>query len=301
VAFQLKADESVGKGVRRIARKQLDAALDELAHHPSAKRDEVVHEVRKRFKKVRAVLRLVRDQLGDKVYQRENDCFRDARDATVLVDTLDELADRAGDEVPDKTFDTVRKELQAGRRAVRKRVQDVGAFAEIAEAVTEARKRLKKWPLARGGWTALGGGLRRVYRSGRRAFAAADKNATVENFHEWRKQAKYLRHQLEVLEPVWPKIMADFAAEVHELTDLLGDDHDLAVLRQALEADPDRFGGSVVLAPLFRLIDHRCDELRASATGLGRRIYSDSPGDFAARLADYWHAWREEARAARVN
>src|SRR5262249_40401169 len=60
MSFELRPDESLRKNIRRIARKQMDDALEMLtAAHPGS-RDEAVHEARKCFKKVRAVLRLVR-------------------------------------------------------------------------------------------------------------------------------------------------------------------------------------------------------------------------------------------------
>src|SRR4051794_37864127 len=76
MAFRLKRAERVGKGVKRIVRRQVGEALQGLQKTPSE--DETVHEARKHFKKVRAVLRLVRDEVGDKVYRRENARFRDA-------------------------------------------------------------------------------------------------------------------------------------------------------------------------------------------------------------------------------
>jgi CHAD domain-containing protein len=307
MAFRLKVDESVKKGVRRIVRREIDGALDELTGRDGDSRDEAVHDARKRFKKVRAVLRLVRDELGAKAYRRENHSFRDAarpltevRDAKVLVDTLDKLAKQYAGQLSADEVDRVRQQLQADRRAVRTRVLDTdGALGRVADAVEGARARLKDWPIKHRGWQALRGGLKRVYGSGRRAFTTAAADPTDENLHELRKQAKYLRHQLEVLEPVWPEIMKDFAGQVHELGDLLGDDHDLAVLRQTLAGDPERFGGAPALDPVFGLIERRRHELREAGLALGRRIYHDTTGNFVAGIRDYWRAWRSETAAAR--
>jgi hypothetical protein len=94
VAFRLKAGKSVSKGVKRIARRQMDKALDLLRSKGGG--DESVHDARKAFKRVRSVLRLVRDEIGEKTYRRENRRFRDGarpptevRDAKVLVEALE--------------------------------------------------------------------------------------------------------------------------------------------------------------------------------------------------------------------
>src|SRR5207249_4922754 len=105
---------------------QIERALSEL---DGSKEDESIHSARKRFKKIRAALRLVRDDLGDDVYRRENHCFRDAaqpltqiRDATVLRDALDKLLDYFSRQVRHATFQGVRDALEARRCKVRSRI-----------------------------------------------------------------------------------------------------------------------------------------------------------------------------------
>jgi CHAD domain-containing protein len=127
---------------------------------------------------------------------------------------------------------------------------------------------------------------------------AASADPTVENLHELRKQAKYFWHQLQVLEPVWEPVIKDLGDQVHELTRLLGDDHDLAVLRQKLTADPDTYGGDSTVETLLALIDHRREELQQEALALGQRVYLDRPSEFAKRIRGYWKAWRSQAATA---
>jgi CHAD domain-containing protein len=116
---------------------------------------------------------------------------------------------------------------------------------------------------------------------------------TVKKLHEWRKQAKYLRYQLELLCAVWPGMMEPLAGQADHLGDLLGDDHDLAVLRQMLTQHPERFDDEEELALLFALIDRRREELETEANLLGRWLFQDSPKDFAQRLKGYWIAARK--------
>src|SRR5262245_12367688 len=102
---QLSDTESGTRGVRRIVRKQLSKAVQALEERQPLS-DEAVHTARKQMKKVRAGLRLLREAFGSRAYERENTCIRDAarplttaRDAGVLVDTLDKLADHFPDEI----------------------------------------------------------------------------------------------------------------------------------------------------------------------------------------------------------
>jgi len=63
MAFQLRTDESVTHGLRRLARKELQSARREL-QTSRPPRDEPVHEARKSVKKVRAILQLIDDDQG---------------------------------------------------------------------------------------------------------------------------------------------------------------------------------------------------------------------------------------------
>jgi CHAD domain-containing protein len=305
MSFKLKSGQSLRKGLRRVARQQMDFALGQLSGKHKGSRGEAVHEARKSFKRLRALLRLVRPVIGEKTYRAENARFRDAgrplaevRDAKILIETLDGLAEHFQEHIAGRSFGDVRKALQAHLRAVRKRVlDDQDALAVVGDAGRQARDQIKGWAQVPNRWSAVGDGLEDVYRRARDAFGAAAADPTVENLHEWRKQAKYLRYQLELLRPLWPERMGELAAEADRMGELLGDDHDLAVLRQMLTDDPGRFGDASDAEVLLALIDRRRAELEAEAVMLGRRFFQDKPGAFAARLKGYWKAWRAAAAA----
>jgi CHAD domain-containing protein len=306
MAFQLRNNETVRKGVKRLVRKQIDKALAGL--RAGNESDRVVHEARKCFKRIRAVLRLVRDELGDKVYRAENTCIRDAgrplteiRDAKVLMDALENLTTHFGDEVKAGSFAAVRAMLLTDKKAIRKRVlKEQHAFSNVTVAVEAARGRIRDWTIRSKGWAALQNGLKTVYKDGCQALAVAARKPTMENLHEWRKQAKYLWHQLQVLEPLWTPMMKELGNQVHELTRLLGDDHDLAVLDQKIAADPAACGGGSIVETLRALIDRRRAELEQETFSLAQRVYLDKPNTFLNRIQGYWKAWRSEVPADRA-
>jgi CHAD domain-containing protein len=302
MADQLRPTEAGTKGVCRLVRKQVGKALEALQGRPPS--DEAVHDARKRLKKARAWLRLLRDAVGARRYRQENTTLRDAarpltevRDAKVLVDTLDVLAGRAATEL-EETVREVGQALLDDQRDVRQRVLNgPDALSSVRTALDAARERLGDYPVDRRGWSVLGVGLRSVYRAGRDAFRAAREEPSVENLHEWRKQAKSLRHQLEVLRPIAPAVLEALADQAHALGDLLGDDHDLAVLHEKLDAQRARFSDPEAVTALLALIDRRRQELWREAWPLGDRLYTVRPKQFVARLADYWHAWRSRTAA----
>ena len=305
MAFQLSAKESVSDGITRNVRRQIEKALKHLGAKgkPSQRgvsQNEAVHEVRKCFKRVRAALRLVREDLGDDVYREENWCFRDAarpltevRDAEVLVEIVDKLTQQFSGAIEPGALAKIREALLANQQEVTRRVLDDGkAFAAVKEAAACALARLSNWRIERADWAALESGIRRVYRRGHRALALAAENSSVENLHEWRKQAMYLWHQLQLLEGVWTGSEKELVERTHQLSTLLGEDHDLAVFRETLAADPLAYGGHRILKDLFAVIDRQRQDLERQAFALGREIYNDSPTVFANRI-EAWMNYRE--------
>jgi CHAD domain-containing protein len=301
VAFELRWDESLSKGIRRITRKQLQDAQEQVARKSHGSRDEAVHEARKCLKKVRAILRLIRPAIGERHYRRENTLFRDGarpltevRDAKILVETVDKITKRFADRARSQSFAVVRKQLMKHQREVRKRVlEEENAFATVETVIREALERLDDWSTVPDRWSEIGKGVEQVYQQARQAFADAETNPSMKKLHEWRKSVKYLRYQLEILRVLWPAMMEPFVSQADHLGELLGDDHDLAVLRQMLTHDPERFGSPQALERLVALIDRRRQELEEEANFLGYRFFQDSPKDFAQHLKGYWTAWRK--------
>src|SRR5436190_15203214 len=103
-SFRIVPGEPVPDEVRRVAVGRIDHALDELRGDSDSSRAEAVHEARKDMKKLRALLRLVRGELGEELYVHENTVFRDTgrqlsgvRDADVMIHTLSDLEARYGE------------------------------------------------------------------------------------------------------------------------------------------------------------------------------------------------------------
>lgn len=124
------------------------------------------------------------------------------------------------------------------------------------------------------------------------ADADAGVDATVEAFHEWRKRAKYLRYHLRLLRPSWPHGLERTRDEVKTLGDLLGEDHDLAVLARTLAPGIEAEAERVEL--LRALVLRRSELLRRQAHRLGLRIYSEKPKALRQRLRGYWAAMRKQ-------
>jgi CHAD domain-containing protein len=295
--FQLH-DDRIVDGVRRIVNEQIGEAVADLRGETDGTRDAAVHETRKRCKRLRALLRLVRDQLGASVYRRENTALRDAsrllapvRDAQVLVNTLDATIGDADGELDAPALAQTRRALKAAHGRLRQQVIYRGtAVEQTIGALAAVQERSLDWPLGDLQFDGLRPGLERVYRQGRRAMAEAYDDPTPERFHEWRKRVKYLWHHLELLEPAWPGLLEALADETHDLSDLLGDEHDCTVLGERVRERPDLIADQDMARVLTATLDERRQRLRAAARPLGAKLYAETPERFGARIASYWQS-----------
>jgi CHAD domain-containing protein len=301
MVFELKQGEKVPKGVRRIVGRRIDKALKALKSGGKTVSDPAVYDARKRFKEIRGTLRLVRGELGDKAFQRENRTFRDAarplsalRDAAVVVDSLDELVKLFGGRVKAQNMARLRRALLKNHREARKEVigRD-GAVEGIVRQMRKAKTRIKNWPLKRRGWKAIEEGLRQVYDQGRRAMKKAVARNSDEALHEWRKRAKDMRYELELLESTAAQVIRPLAQQAHLLADLLGDDHDLAILRTSAQ-EQFNSGSAIEGELLFALIEERRSTLQREAISVGTKLYKESPRNFVRRLEGYWKAARQK-------
>jgi CHAD domain-containing protein len=245
-----------------------------------------VHEARKDMKKARSALRLVRSGLEPEAYRRENDRYRQIsrglarfRDADAMIECLGELEEWAGEH---HRFSGLRAALLEEARSGRR---DGSLRAAAARAAAELRRgldRVGSLDLPEGaevGEEVLGDGLERALRRGRRRLERIDEDPSDERFHDWRKRAKDLWYQRELTaaNPV-------LAERAHTLSSLLGDDHDLAVLREEAERRVAEFSWRGEHDLLIDLIVRRRDRLQGDALRIGRPIYAESQERTSAAL-----------------
>ena len=295
-AFRLEQGERMPEGIRGVLEGQVERAMGHLEGREGEPPDEAVHEARKTFKRSRATLRLARSELGPDAFARENRRYRDlgrelagVRDADVLIGTLDGIATRAG---RDGAFAGLREILVADRDSQRAAlVENDDARADALERLAAAREAIPALPLERRGYGPLIAGLQRTYRDGRSAARKAGKTHDTAALHEWRKRVKDLWHQCQVLTPLWPKRMKAMADAAHDLSDLLGEDHDLAVLAQTAH-EHRRSLTKEERRVLERAVRRRRKKLQRAADRLGAKLYAERPRKLAARL-------RKHARRSR--
>jgi CHAD domain-containing protein len=321
----LLAGERLGVGLRRMALGQLDLAIESLqGQDPRTSPEKRVHEARKALKRLRALLRLVQDELGEQAYAREAALVRKAgkrlaraRDAEVLLSTLDGLVRRHPSKLGSRRgVQRLRARLQTERDgAAELALADSATRADMLDDLRGLRARVAGWELTEpGGVEAIEAALERLYGKGRRRMRRARRarRARARKLHEWRKRVKDLRYAAEMLErrdgdggrvgdrgksrkrrrkraSGKAAFLGSVARQADDLGELLGEEHDLAVLAERVrrEAKATRASGALGAGSrkaLLRLIDRRRRRLRKRALRDGRRLYGRTPAKFVRRV-----------------
>jgi CYTH domain-containing protein/CHAD domain-containing protein len=281
--FRLRPGEDPGTGICRIVTARTSQALANVrAAGHSRDSAEHVHEARKSLKKSRSALRLLRGVISDDERKNSNELCRSAarmlsgpRDAEVKLATLASLVGGS--------------ETQAARawRVALEREADVHrgdlnpqSLQEVRQSIGKVRRQFqeRKEP---GELETVVSNLARGYRRGRNSMKAARKSGEPEHFHNWRKRAKDLRYQLEMLEPRLSSSFTELREMAEELAEMLGDLHDLDVLGDDLaQRSLDEEGKSQMSA----LILESRERLVQECLELGRDTYKQKPGKFINRL-----------------
>ncbi len=296
--MSLKIAESFELGWKRIIQEQVDYAIKQLKENQD--RHDAIHEVRKVFKKVRAALRLTRSDI--KYYKRENIFFRDKgkiiskiRDYTSIQEALAKLEETNTQAKHQPTFNALLMGIVEKREELEEQVlKKDHTLDKLQESLEKKQEEIKSWPVKINGFKTIGKGIKKVYKRGLKASDKARNSRKTADFHEWRKRAKYLQYQIIMLKPLWPDFMDAWGSEIHDLTDLLGHEHDLALLESIIKEDKLSFPSPEEEGWFYDQLHQMQKEMRVKAILQGKRCYSEDTDQLLKRLENYWKIYQEE-------
>jgi CHAD domain-containing protein len=289
MAYRVRQDEPIGKGLERILAKELRSAVDELAHTNTS--DEAIHESRKSIKKARAILLLVPKDFRDKA-DRDIEQLRGAgrllaplRDVDAMVKSVGDLCDRYAGAQQNETCAAVRRILDWHKTELETEGRRDRITLNAAQALRIVRG-ARRFHLKRTGFSTLVSALKWDHKRARRAMARAKNSYGDADFHRWRRRVKVLWYHLRLLE-VRATTAKRRADELKQLETWLGEDHNLAVVRTQL-AEPGLQSDRSAAALVIELSGRRQEELRREALSLGAQVFADRPRDAFRDLQEIW-------------
>lgn len=297
--MRFAAGETLSEALLRVTAEQFDIAL-RIATAPRDELPGAVHGTRKAIKRLRSVLRLVRGSVSRDSYSADNEMLKliaaelgTIRDAWVMSQILHRLlpnSDPAG--TANTLIDRLQHRYHTESAAL---TSNEAQMVSIVGQLEHARELSQRWAVADDppgallthSFSVIADGIGRVYKRGRRGMRIVSESPTDTLLHVWRKRVKYLRHQIEALNVVDPEMMSALESDLETLSDLLGDDHDLAVLSQRIRRD-QTLTRDLEMGPVLDAIASTRRDLQRDSMELGRLLYEDSTTAFLARLATAW-------------
>lgn len=286
-----QSDDAFGDGLAGAARTIIQDARTALSD-PELSDAEAVHDIRRAFKRWRALMRLLEEPIGEPA-ERMRTAARDlmrmlsgSRDAQAALDALTDLGKS------DQPFSAT------STRTIESRLTRLRDEAEAATFTSQLRQRvvdyldaaavtIDRWPLARTEFGSIAGGLALTYRRARQLIPDDWRDAESKDLHELRKRVVEHRHQMELVEPLWPRLAKVWAQEAQRLRERLGACQDLAVLESLMKPRGPLAPWRSRLTPLIE--GRRAAHLDAAAK-LAGRLFAEKPKAFRTRIAALWQA-----------
>jgi CHAD domain-containing protein len=260
-----------------------------------------VHDLRKALKAWRALMRLIAPAVGDEAEAMRleaRDLAREiaaARDGQAAEDAFSDLAADPGNDLPGVSPRS-RATIAARLAALRASAEAVSLTPErktrISAMWTRASAVVERWPLEKFDRLEAARQLAASYRRVRKAIPDDWSKASPEALHILRQRVVEHRYQLELAEPLWPKIMRVWVSEAQRLRDRLGAHHDLVILQHLTEPHQLLSRWRSQLTPL---IAARQTSHAQSAKRVASRLFAETPKAFLRRLAALWEHYAHKA------
>jgi len=284
-------DSSFGDGLAAAARLVIADGRQALTD-PELSDPEAVHEVRKALKRWRALMRLLARPLGEQADQMRSEArelmraIAGARDAQSALDALNDLR-KAEVPLSPTSIETIRARLTEMRDAAEAKSFTKAMRDRLSRYLDYATLSLERWPLKAIDFDIVTDGLTSTYRRARQLVPDTWPDSEAEHLHDLRRRVVEHRHQMDLIEPLWPRLGKVWAEEAQRLRNQLGSCQDLAVLAELTAPHKPLAPWRSRLTPL---ISARRDAHLKSAARLAGRLFAEKPKAFRRRIAALWSA-----------
>ncbi len=284
-------DSSFGDGLAVAARVIIAEGHRALADSELSNA-EVVHEVRKALKRWRALLRLLARPLGERADQLRSEAreiMRGIAGARDAQSALDALADLRKADLPfsPTSMETISARLTEIRHAAEAKGFTKTTQDRLSRYFDYAVLSLERWPFGTIDFDTVTDGLTATYRRARQLVPDSWPDAEAEHLHDLRRRVVEHRHQMDLVEPLWPRLGKVWAEEAQRLRNQLGACQDLAVLTSFTAPHQPLAPWRSRLAPL---IEARHNAHLKTAQRLAGRLFAEKPKAFRRRIGALWSA-----------
>lgn len=289
--------EPFHEAFQRMVLEQLQQAL--LFCGQFGQKPEVaVHEIRKSTKRIRAIHRLYRRVNGEEVYRQNiklyghlSQSLADIRISAVNLDSLQLLKADKRLSVNQEFMQELITDAEKHHHMLTRKITDENHVdLYLADIITAEMNTMTAKPMPSCNFHDLIPELRRTYSQGKKDLAVVLLDATTENLHELRKQAKSLWIHYLILHPIYPAYLGLLAHQLDILAQKLGLDHDLAELEQYLNKEQyqkDKTAAGILLG----FLQKKRRTLQKTSLPLAIRLFMEKPRTMSGKMERYYRLY----------
>lgn len=291
--FEIRKRESFEQGTHRML-EQLNSEIARLMIAGSRVHISI-HEARKNVKKLRAILRLARHEIGKEKYSELNTFYSGVgqqvallRDDTSMVELFENFKENIKSPELQKV---IQKSIRLTKKKREKEFADFHhnkTDLHLNKILSSKTLALKQLIIPGNPEVFILQSVGKVHSDTIKRMKQAEKEGSNEAYHNWRKQVKYLMFQMMILKNAWPLFFEAYIDELNKLQKLLGSLHDLNILNNyVVEGDLltlDKKQKEILLNYIYP----RRASLKKQVHTIGKQLFAESSPAFSKRLLGIW-------------
>jgi len=288
-------DQNIKDELKRLIIYQIDYALG-CSQNDHLDINDKIHELRKSFKIIRSVLRLLRDSIGYSVYYRENKFFRNlarklsnARDNEVLL----QRAVVTQQHMPTGLNNNAIEELimimtQRRDNSLENLITGENTFRTIAKELVKSKSKIKKLEINNEGFNVIQKGIKRIYKQSLQYLHAIEKDSDDhESLHNFRKRVKYLWFQMLILKPVYSTMIKAYGKTLEKISEELGLHRDYILFMEKMAQNNYFNLEEPQILFIKEFIDNEQNKIYKKAIEPAKKFFIEKPSDFVEKLKKY--------------
>ncbi|WP_439181652.1 CHAD domain-containing protein [Carboxylicivirga taeanensis] len=296
--FAIDNQEELQEGVTRVLGEQFNY----IEYQTSIPKDidTTVHEVRKALKRIRALLRLIRWDIGEELFLRENRKFRELgrqlsalRDYHVIITHLASHFEAQELQIPEANYIRLVEHVNQLKETELKQLVDQKTLVAIKNEMSFAREELANYPLESLGPHTIKHGVSHIYNQCLDKITESQLKLDDHPLHELRKKVKYLLNQMTLIQEVWPDFFKHYSLSLKRASDLLGDDHNIAETIILINKLPDGTVSVDDKAKLTQSFQSEREQIHRELWPLLGKLFTEGASAFVKRITSYWLISRE--------
>ncbi|HYX07045.1 MAG TPA: CHAD domain-containing protein [Bacteroidales bacterium] len=254
-----------------------------------------IHDIRKSFKRIRAVLKFIRKKVNEDDYKWLNREFRNAakaysdiRDHEVFVKTWQKLMTPSSLQKDRKLMENIAGYLIRIRDAsTQQSIHEGQLFSDTMHTLQSIEPPVISLDIQENNLVNWLPGLQEMYGEGKSWLEQVRQDPEDKlNEHEWRKKVVNLKYQTYMLYEIWPYQFRMAGNVLDRLSESLGSAHDLFQLESFIYGE-EQLSSQVKDSFVMRRIISRRKQLIKQGINLAEHFYLEEPEIFHKRMAGY--------------